>query len=90
VRLMFVDEGWEDYSFRAEQDRAILKRLNLLIRETMRDPFQGIGKPEPLRHEYKGWWSRRIDGEHRLVYRVFGKGADQTLEIVACRFHYWK
>ena len=64
------------------------QRLNILIEECRRDPFRGIGKPEPLRESLKGWWSRRINGEDRLVYRVAGQGNDQRLEIIQCRLHY--
>jgi toxin YoeB len=88
MKIAFIEEAWEDYAYWIEHDRTVLKRLNLLIRDASRSPFSGIGKPEPLRNEYKGWWSRRIDGEHRLVYRVVGTGEQQTLEIAACRFHY--
>jgi toxin YoeB len=66
----------------------MLARLNALIQDARRSPFRGIGKPEPLRESLAGWWSRRIDGEHRLVYRVQGNGADQVLEIMQCRYHY--
>ena len=63
-------------------------RLNALLQDTMRSPFKGIGKPEPLRNRLAGCWSRRIDGEHRLVYRVAGVGDDQRVEVLRCRFHY--
>ena len=72
----------------AAHDPKTLARLNALIQDTRRSPFRGIGKPEPLRESLAGWWSRRIDGEHRLVYRVAGKGEDQVLEIAQCRYHY--
>ncbi len=88
MRITFIEEGWQDYLHWVEMDRQMLGRVNALIKATQRMPFSGIGKPEPLRNELKGWWSRRIDGEHRLVYRVTGTGEAQTLEIVACRFHY--
>lgn len=77
-----------DYQHWVEGDRALLARLNVLIADVRRSPFVGIGKPEPLRGEFSGWWSRRIDREHRLVYRVTGQGEEQTLVIAACRFHY--
>nr|WP_255700072.1 Txe/YoeB family addiction module toxin [Jiella avicenniae] len=77
-----------DYQHWVESDRAMLARVNMLIAEARRIPFRGLGKPEPLRGEFSGWWSRRIDREHRLVYRVAGKGEEQTLVIAACRFHY--
>ncbi|BAO80062.1 uncharacterized protein conserved in bacteria [Serpentinimonas raichei] len=66
------------------QDKATLRRINTLIADAMRNPYEGIGKPEPLKHEFSGWWSRRIDQEHRMVYRL----REQTLEIAALRYHY--
>lgn len=90
MKLIFSSRSWADYLFWQENDKAVLARVNALIGETMRHPFQGIGKPEPLRNEMSGWWSRRITGEHRLVYRVSGSGEAQSLEIAACRFHYGK
>jgi toxin YoeB len=81
--------AWANYLHWADTDRAMLARLNALIEDTRRTPFQGLGKPEPLRGDLAGWWSRRIAGEHRLVYRVAGKAAaDQRIEIVQCRYHY--
>jgi toxin YoeB len=88
VKVAFTPQGWADYLHWQEQDRAILARVNELIRDASRTPFTGIGKPEPLVGSLKGWWSRRITREHRLVYRVVGIGDGQSLEIVACRFHY--
>ncbi|MGR0186319.1 Txe/YoeB family addiction module toxin [Azospirillum aestuarii] len=88
MKLLFTPHGWDDYLYWQETDRTVLKRINELIRDAARSPFKGIGKPEPLRGNLSGWWSRRITGDHRLVYRVTGQGQDQTLEIVACRYHY--
>jgi toxin YoeB len=88
VRTSFTPDGWDHYQNWIDNDRKLVARINELIREAKRHPFVGIGKPEPLRNELTGWWSRRITQEHRLVYRVTGKGEDQTLEIAACRFHY--
>jgi len=88
VRVVFSDEAWADYQFWIANDRQTLRRLNLLIEECRRNPFKGTGKPEPLKQDLKGWWSRRINGEDRLVYRVQGKGRDQQLEIIQCRLHY--
>ncbi len=85
---MFTDDGWAHYRHWADNDRKILLRINELIEDAKRHPFTGIGKPEPLRKQLSGFWSRRITQEHRLVYRVTGTGETQTLEIVACRFHY--
>jgi toxin YoeB len=88
VNIKFTPKGWASYSYWIDNDQKMLRRVNELIRDTSRNPFTGIGKPEPLRGDFAGWWSRRITQEHRLVYRVTGMGDEQTLEIVACRFHY--
>jgi toxin YoeB len=88
VKLVFADRAWEDYLHWQTADANVLERLNGLIKECARDPFRGTGKPEPLRGDLKGWWSRRITLEDRLVYRVTGAGAEQRLEIIQCRFHY--
>ena len=82
--LVFSKQGWEDYQHWLETDLKQVRRINQLIREIMRVPFSGIGKPEPLKHAFRGWWSRRIDGEHRIVYKVAG---DQ-LWIAQLRYHY--
>ena len=81
---MWLPDGWRDYLYWQEHDRKILARVNELIRDASRNHFEGIGKPEPLRGSLKGWWSRRITQEHRLVYRV----EDNLLIILQCRFHY--
>ena len=83
-RLVFTAAAWEDYVYWQGQDRKTLRRINGLIQDTMRSPFAGIGKPEPLRENLSGYWSRRIDETHRLVYTVDGS----DLAIVACRYHY--
>jgi toxin YoeB len=88
MKLIFGPRGWDDYLFWQENDRALLRRVNELIKDVLRTPFTGIGKPEPLLGDMKGWWSRRITREHRLIYRVRGSGDDQALEIASCRFHY--
>ena len=88
MRLVFRSEAWTDYVEWQSEDAAILARINLLIGECLRHPFTGIGKPEPLKRNLVGWWSRRINREHRLVYRVAGKGEAQALEILSCRYHY--
>ena len=88
MKLVFAPLAWEDYLHWQEGDRAILVRVNATIKDALRSPFEGIGKPEPLRGDFKGWWSRRITGEHRLVYRVTGSGDAQSLEIASARFHY--
>jgi len=88
VKLLFADRAWEDYLHWQATDPNTLERLNMLVRECQRSPFKGLGKPEPLRGDLQGWWSRRITLEDRLVYRVIGKDAEQRLEIAQCRFHY--
>jgi toxin YoeB len=88
VKLSFTDDGWDHYTYWCKHDVKMLARINDLIRDAKRQPFTGIGKPEPLRNELTGWWSRRITQEHRLVYRVTGSGDAQILEVAACRFHY--
>ena len=88
MKLLWAEQAWSDYLHFQAADEKIRDRINDLIKETKRTPFQGIGKPEPLKGDLKGWWSRRITGDHRLVYRVAGKDDDQRLEIAACRYHY--
>jgi toxin YoeB len=85
IRLVrFTAEAWDDYVFWQSQDRKTLKRINQLIKEAQRTPFEGIGKPEPLKANLSGFWSRRIDEANRLVYE-----ADETqINVVACRYHY--
>ena len=81
---MSTEESWEDYLHLQQTDKRMLRRLNQLLKEIARTPYEGIGKPEPLKHKYAGFWSRRIDKEHRLVYRVEG----DEIQIAKCRFHY--
>ena len=88
MKVVFADQAWEDYLHWQAADGNVLARLNELIRECRRDPFRGTGKPEPLRGQLSGWWSRRITVSDRLVYRVSGVGQAQQLEIAQCRFHY--
>lgn len=88
MRLGFTSIGWEHYRYWMEHDKQMLKRLNRIIEDCRRAPYSGIGKPEPLHMNLTGWWSRRIDGEHRLVYRVAGPEDDPVLEIAQCRYHY--
>ena len=83
-KLAWTDEAWTDYVYWQSQDRKTLKRINKLIEEAKRDPFVGLGKPEPLRENLAGFWSRRIDETNRLVYAV----ADEFLTIISCRYHY--
>lgn len=84
MNVTFSARAWAQYQEWQETDRKIVKKLNALIRECARTPFAGLGKPEPLKGDLAGWWSRRIDREHRLVYRA----TDNGLEIVQCRYHY--
>ena len=84
MKLTFHEEAWEDYLYWQSSDRQQLKKINALLRECLRTPFAGTGKPEPLKGEFAGWWSRRIDQEHRLVYRATG----DSLLIAQCRYHY--
>jgi toxin YoeB len=88
VKLVFASSAWEDYLYWAEHDRKLQARINELIKQCQRTPFEGVGKPEPLRGDLTGWWSRRISKEHRMVYRVTGGGAQQSLEIAQLRYHY--
>ena len=83
-KLAWTDEAWKDYLYWQKTDKKILKKINSLIKDISRNPFDGIGKPEPLKYKYQGYWSRRIDGEHRLIYRV----KDNEIEIAKCLFHY--
>jgi toxin YoeB len=88
LNIKFTPKGWVSYSNWIENDLKMLNRVNELIEDARRHPFTGIGKPEPLRGDFSGWWSRRITQEHRLVYRVTGTDGLQTLEIAACRIYY--
>lgn len=84
MKIKFVDESWEDYLHWQKYDMKKLKKINELIKDICRTPYQGIGKPEQLKYTYSGYWSRRIDGEHRLIYHI----SDNELIILKCRFHY--
>jgi len=88
VKLTFSSRGWAEYLALQGEEPEALERTNEIIKQCMPDPFRGIGKPEALRGNLKGWWSRRITREHRLVYRVTGSGDAQALEIAQCRYHY--
>ncbi len=81
---IFVDESWEDYLYWQQTNKKIVDRINALLKDITRNPFTGLGKPEPLKYKYKGFWSRRIDGEHRLIYQIKGN----EIHIAKCRFHY--
>lgn len=84
MRLSWAEQAWEDYLYWQQTNKKILKRINTLIKDITRQPFTGLGDPEPLKHNWTGYWSRRIDREHRLVYKV----SDQAIIIVQCRYHY--
>ena len=84
MKLIFADQAWEDYVHWQQQDKRIVKRINELIDDTMRSPFSGIGKPEPLKHALAGYWSRRITDEHRMVY----KPEKDALLLAQLRYHY--
>jgi toxin YoeB len=84
VKLVFSERAWEDYLYWQETDRRLVARIHQLIREIQREPFAGIGKPEPLRHAFQGYWSRRINDEHRIVYKIQG----DSLLIAQLRYHY--
>ena len=84
MKKIWGDEAWEDYLQWQFEDKKIVKRINALIKDIERTPFTGIGKPESLKGNLSGWWSRRIDDEHRLVYRV----KDKCVEIAQCKYHY--
>lgn len=88
MKLKFATNAWADYTHWQDTDKKILARINVLIEECRRHPSSGIGKPEALKGNLAGWWSRRIDREHRQVYRVSGSGDAQTLEIAQCRYHF--
>jgi toxin YoeB len=84
VKLIFAEAAWEDYLYWQKQDRKMVERINRLVREVTREPFTGVGKPEPLKHALAGFWSRRITDEHRTIYRVDG----DSLLIAQLRYHY--
>ncbi|MEO7215974.1 Txe/YoeB family addiction module toxin [Mucilaginibacter sp.] len=85
MKIVFLDQAWEDYLYWQNTDKAVLKKINSLVKEIERAPFEGSGKPDPLRHNLAGWWSRRINLEHRIVYQIDG-GA---IVILQCRYHYY-
>lgn len=84
MEVVFLDQGWEDYLYWQNQDKKILKKINNLLKDIDRHPFEGIGSPEPLKHDLLGYWSRRITLEHRLVYRVL----EGQIRVIQCRYHY--
>ncbi len=84
MKLIFAGKAWEDYLYWQKTDKKILNRINTLIKDIKRDPFDGIGKPEPLKHALSGYWSRRINDEHRIIYKVY----QDSLLIAQLRYHY--
>ncbi|CAN5209831.1 type II toxin-antitoxin system mRNA interferase toxin YoeB [soil metagenome] len=84
MSIKFADEAWTDYLYWQQTDKRVLKRINNLLKDIQRTPFDGIGKPEPLKHQLAGLWSRRIDEEHRLLYEI----QDECIFIIQCRYHY--
>jgi toxin YoeB len=84
VKLVFAENAWDDYLYWQKTDKTILKRINALTKDITREPFEGIGKPEPLKHALSGYWSRRINDEHRIVYKI----QDNSLLIAQLRYHY--
>ncbi len=84
MNVTFTNDSWNDYLYWQESDKKILKKINALIKDIKREPFSGLGKPEPLKYEFSGCWSRRITDEHRLVYEVTTYG----IILISCRFHY--
>ena len=84
MKLIFSNYAWDDYLFWQKNDKQILRRINNLIKDTKRNPFEGIGKPEPLKHALSGYWSRRITDEHRFIY----KSSENAIEIAQLRYHY--
>lgn len=84
MKYVFADESREDYLYWQKTDKKMVAKINIFLKDISRSPFLGIGKPEPLKFKYKGFWSGRIDGEHRLIYQV----KDDEIQIAKCRFHY--
>ena len=84
MKIIFLDSGWEDYLYWQATDKAMLKKVNAMIKEIERTPFEGTGKPEALRYDLAGWWSRRINLEHRLIYKI----ENNAVNISQCRYHY--
>ncbi|TLP36833.1 Txe/YoeB family addiction module toxin [Arcobacter arenosus] len=84
MRIIWSENSWNDYLYWQNTDKKILKKINQLIKDIQRNPFDGIGKPEPLKHQFSGFWSRRITDEHRLIYEV----SENSISIASCRYHY--
>lgn len=88
MKVTFSKTAYEDYCYWKETDEKIFNRINDLLKNVKESPFRGIGKPEPLKENLSGYWSRRITQEHRLVYNVSGKNPDQIITVIQCRYHY--
>ncbi|EKV29269.1 YoeB toxin protein [Caenispirillum salinarum AK4] len=88
MNLLWTQDAWEEYLYWQKTDKRVVKKINALIKDAARSPFKGLGKPEPLKENLSGWWSRHITGEHRLVYRVQGEDGDRVLTVAQCRYHY--
>lgn len=86
MNLVWSEKAWDDYLYWQAQDKKLVKRINMLLADVKRNGHEGLGKPEPLKHDLGGYWSRRIDSKHRLVYRITG----DNVHIARCRFHYGK
>ena len=84
MKIIFSEHAWADYLYWQRSDKKILRRINILIKEIMHAPFQGMGKPEPLKHALSGYWSRRINDEHRIVYKI----TEEAIQIAQLRYHY--
>jgi toxin YoeB len=91
MNFEFTLNAWEDFEYWLEHDQEMIDKIRALLKDIQRNPFQGLGKPEPLKYDLKGYWSRRITGEHRLVYKIEGnKGLNQKCYVLQCRYHYDK
>ena len=84
MKIIWSEKSWDDYLYWQNTDKQLLKKINQFIKDIQRDPFDGIGKPEPLKHQFSGFWSRRITDEHRLVYEI----TQNSIAIASCRYHY--
>jgi len=84
MKILFTEDSWDDYLYWQKNEKKILRKVNELIKDIKRHPLEGIGKPEPLRYQFQGCWSRRINQEHRLVYEV----TEDLIKIIGCRYHY--
>ena len=88
MKVVFTKNALEDYSYWEKNNKKIASRIKQLLQQIQQDPFQGIGNPEPLKHDLKGYWSRRLNREHRIIYKVEGKGETQIITVIQVRFHY--